>query len=116
MWNSMVGNPYWTTVRTLEPIWLLMAFMVFVRESTEMAEEEGILNSEQAALAGSKVADKADKGSEAPDCGELNRNKRMKAEKAAVYLGAGAWPARKQDVGVWGGNDEQCKLGRGETG
>jgi hypothetical protein len=93
-----------------------MAFMVFVRESTEMAEEEGILSSEQAALVGSKVADKADKGSEAPDCGELNRNKRMKAEKAAVYLGAGAWPARKQDVGVWGGNDEQCKLGRGETG
>jgi hypothetical protein len=93
-----------------------MAFMVFVRESTEMADEEGILSSEQGALVGSKVADKADKGSEAPDCGELNRNKRMKAEKPAVYLGSGTWTARKQGVGVWSGNDEHCKLGCGETG
>jgi hypothetical protein len=90
--------------------------MVLVRESTEMADEEGILSSEQGTLVGSKVADKTDKGSEAPDCGELNRNKRMKAEKPAVYLRSETWTTRKQGVGVWVGNDEHCKLGRGETG
>jgi hypothetical protein len=63
-----------------------MAFMVFVRESTETAEDEqGILGIEHAVWP--NEADKVDKGSGAPDCGELNRKRSMKAEKQAVYLG-----------------------------